>query len=597
MQHHNSELSLGVATVLVNQILSSNTATTTSSSGNKIVGQQQNEEIRMLVAALEMVSRASSPSLQVALEAWPSHSLPRLVQLLETHESKIVSNSRGNVYNSIPHGDITSLNLLKIFVSLAKVPQVRPLLLETPGMWGILQRLVPEKNPPSHRNANAANNNSSSKHHKMLRLKLLHQLSQSSQNQLPILQKLTPQILHICHDGNDAAGRQYAASILMELASSSADTGDSNATTASAATSPDDKSGNNKTTAATKSRTANELMAHNDQILGTLVKLCLTDPQATTRESVLTALQNLAFGHGNRLHLATYKKGIVLQALCKALTTDVSPKARRRAAGALTNLACDGTAQVLGNHHGLLDALAVASTTSTTSMAASSTTNNSKDAVVDEVQTRASLALTKIAGSISITMECFPAVLDALVVASLSPSAGNVAAILRLKARLPENRSFLARHHGILDTLADLCYGPHKHHAVRALMHMANDNSNHEILGLQNPAVLDALVHAAAGKVAKALRHPLSPTSTEVHPDDDARDCAIVALERLAVSAHLRPHLAVHPRLLTVVAQAVEREAQLQHEYDHDDDRHGASKQQQQHFLAKPLLLSLLVAM
>lgn len=476
IQDHNSELSLGVATVLVNRIQATS----------------QQEEVRMLVSALEMVLRATTQSLQIAYEAWPPKFLERLSSLLESYETQ-----RG-----IPHAEISSLNLLKILTSLARVADLKPVLLKTPGMRSILLRLNRQQ-------------------HRVPRLKLLHQLVQNETNQVHVLTHettLTNLILHIAHHDNDAS-RQYSAAIIMELASSSL---------------------SNQTQ-----------MAHDDKMLDTITKLVLTEVQAGTREAVLTALQNIAFVHENRMRLVTYKKGIVLQALQTSLTNgnDYS-KARRRAAGALTNLACDATSTIMANHEGLLDALAVTSTSGK----------------VDEVQTRASLALTKIAGGLSVSMDCFPAILDALVVASLSPSAGNVAAMLRLKARLPENRSAMAQHPGLLDTLADLSHGPHRNHAVRALMHLANESSNHPLLG-HVPSILHALVKAGGAD-----------------DDEDSRDCALVALERLALTASIRPHLARHEGLLTMVARAVEREA---HEPQQED----------KNYLAKPLLMSLLVAM
>jgi hypothetical protein len=194
-----------------------------------------------------------------------------------------------------------------------------------------------------------------------------------------------------------------------------------------------------------------------------------------------------------------------------------------------------------------------------------------------DVQTRAALALTKIANCITIHMDCHDALLDALVVASLSKASNSVSAVLRVKARNPENRVGMARHPGIIDTLTDLCLSVgaakanDRDNAIRALMHLVNENRNRKILCTKN--VLEALVAGAS----------------YTDPDlEEARDSAVRALERLGTDPTNRDAMARHPGLITAVAKAVEREAGWQ-ESGREAPENG--------YLAKPLLMSLLVAM
>eukprot|EP00522_Entomoneis_paludosa_P007888 CAMPEP_0172446536 /NCGR_PEP_ID=MMETSP1065-20121228/6114_1 /TAXON_ID=265537 /ORGANISM="Amphiprora paludosa, Strain CCMP125" /LENGTH=296 /DNA_ID=CAMNT_0013197681 /DNA_START=16 /DNA_END=906 /DNA_ORIENTATION=+ len=296
-------------------------------------------------------------------------------------------------------------------------------------------------------------------------------------------------------------------------------------------------------------------MANDDQLLGILVKMALVEKSLLARDAVISALQTLAYSKQNRIRLVTYKDGVVLEALKRTLSVDPDEKIRRRAAGTLTNLACDETAEAMGNHRGLLEALAVVST---------------KDYNVD-VQTRASLALTKIGSGINAKMPCFDTMLDALVVASLSKTSNSVSTVLRIKAREPENRQAMARHTGVLDTLSDIsvsAVGADRDNAMRALMHLVNDDQNRT--AMCNKVILDALV-----------------TGSNLEDPTDSRDSAIRALERLATEATNRPTMARHEGLLQAVAKAVEREVKLE----------DAKVESEHGYLAKPLLMTLLLAM
>lgn len=409
--------------------------------------------------------------------------------------------------------DVSILNISKIILYISRVPELRMNLARNKGVLQAAKRVATSTLNPECR---------------VIRMRIAANLVNCDDNKANLLESpgFLDTILRVAHMDQSDLAREYAGVALMDLASAP----------------------------------ANQIpMAKDEKLLGTLVKMILVEKVASARESVITAIQNLAFTKENRTRLVRYKEGIVLEALRKALSGDPNDKARRRAAGALTNLACDETAEIMGRHRGLLDTLAVVST---------------KDENKD-VQTRAAMALTKLASSITIKMSSYEALLDALVVASLSPVSNSVSAVLRVKARDPENRERMARHPGVLDTLADICISPgydikDKDNAMRALMHLTNETSNRK--AMCNKKVLEAMVKGASLDQAKT---------------DEIRDSAIRAIERLATEFSNRAYMARHDGLLVAVAKATEREAKLEE----------AGEKAEHAFLAKPLLMSLLVAM
>jgi len=464
--------------------------------------QQHDEEARMIAAALEMVVRGNSKSVHMAYNKVGPALLVQLLRLLDRCEL-------GPLPFKYP--DVTILNVTKVLYALSRFADLRVTLCRQPGMLDALERL---------RTLNADC--------RLMRMKVIANLASAEDNKVYLYEHagLVESIVRVAHLDAHELARQYAGAALMDLASAP----------------------------------PNQVpMANDDKILGTLVKMVLVEKSMITRESVITALQNLAFAKENRVRLVSFKDGVLLEALKQALASDMDAKARRRAAGALTNLVCDETAERMGHHKGLLDTLAIVST---------------KDENLD-VQTRASLALTKIANCITVKMDCHETLLDALVVASLSKANNSVSAVLRVKARDPENRETMARHHGVIDTLADICVSEgakvsDRDNAMRAIMHLINEAKNRKILC--NKTVLDALVTGANYN----------------DPDlEEARDSAIRAMERLATEYSNRAVMARQEGLLVAVARAVEREALW--EEDGRESEHG--------YLAKPLLMSLLVAM
>ena len=457
------------------------------------------DELRMICSALEMVFRGNPKSVRDAYKKTSSSFMPRLLSVVRRCEER-----------SIKHADISILNITKIVFYLSRCPDLRVPLCRHTDVLEFLARVATQVLNQDCR---------------ALRLKVLANLAVADKNKIVMhnYKAILDGVLRIAHMDTFDLARQHAAVTLQELASCSHN---------------------------------HVAMANNPQLVAVLVKMALVEKSQLSRDSVVSALQALAFTKRNRARLVTFKDGVVLEALKRTLTVDPDDKIRRRAAGTLTNLACEETAEAMGSHKGLLEALAIVST---------------KDFNTD-VQNRTALALTKIGSSINFGMECFDALLDALVVASLSNTSNSVAAVLRLKAREVKNREPMAQHTGVLDTLADTCVsqsaGPaDRDNAMRALMHLVNDDQNKKTMCTEN--VLQALV-------------------TGVNMDDeDSRESAIRALERLATETDNRPIMARHSGLLQAVAQATEREVKL--EDSKVESEHG--------YLAKPLLMSLLLAM
>lgn len=467
-----------------------------------VVMSHDEDDIRMTCAALEMIFRGSASYIHSAFDKVAASLIPRLLQILIMCEKKMLKFPDKNI-----------LNITKTLTYFSRIPELRSSLGDFAGMMEALARVSTVQLTP---------------HSRTCRMRLTANLANCDYNKPHFLEVpgLIEAILRIAALDSTDAAREYASNTLMDLA---------------------------------ECRENQIPMCNNNKLLGTLVKLVVTESTPETREAAITAIQNLAFCQENRMRLVSFSSGIVLEALKKNLSADKNDKARRRAAGALTNLACEQTAEKLGNHRGLLDMLAIIS---------------SKDEST-EVQSRASMALKKMATNITVKMSCYGVLLDALVMASSSSHSSALSVILRIKARDPENRESMARHPGVLDALARICIAEDlplndRDHAMRAIMHLTNDNQNCKIMC--QTFILNALVVGASMDV-KA---------------NEITESAIIALERLATEVSNREIMARHDGLLTAVAKATEREAKPIASGKETSPRER---------LAKPLLMSLLVAM
>jgi len=485
-ESHNIELQLGCSNVLC-----------------LVLSMTDNEdEIRMICAALEMVYRASTEAVRSTFQEVGPAVVPLLLKVLERCE-----------HSMLKHAEVSILNISKVLLYFSRVSELRSLLAKHDGMLAALIRVSTTTLDPDAR---------------VLRMRVIANLSNSEENKMMMIRNtgMIDSILKIaCLDLHESA-REYASASLMDLASSSH---------------------------------TQEAMANNDRLLATLVKLAVTDNKEETREYAVTAMQNLAFSKDNRTRLVTFSDGVVIEALKKSLSTDTNDKSRRRAAGALTNLACEETADLMAGHEGLLQILARVATQDKS----------------NDVQKRSSLALTKIASSCSVNSSYFKVLMTALVNAASSSNSTGIPSVFRVKARDASMREEMARIPGLLDTLADMSTSKgysskEKENAMRAIMHLTNETENRKIMC--NKVVLKALVEAA---------------SLENAGNKEIRDSAVVAIERLATEASNRQYLARHDGLLVAIAKATERESKS----ELAGERHSQPR------LAKQLMLSLLLSM
>jgi len=573
----------------------------TNTNNNNNTGSSEDNDnyddaLRMIATALEMVFRGQSAYVHFAYDKCggnaqyeeamvgpsPTGLLPLLLKLLDRAEG-LHNNYRMKQHNA----EVTLVNATKVLLYLSRVPELRIHLARQPVLLDVLSRMV-NKDMYNSNGTTDSNVNSTSAEARVAKVRIITNLVNQEENKSLLLSHrlskgkdqhttitgsaeggVLDALLRVAHmDPNDRA-REYAGIALMDLASAP----------------------------------SNQIpMTKNEQLLGTLVKMILLEKNPGTRESAITALQNLAFTKENRIRLASFKRGVILEALIRALSNtgkDFNEKSRRRSAGALTNLACDESAGLMGRHKGLLQTLAIVST---------------KDES-PEVQTRAAMALTKLAASITVRMDAsknhesdsqeqrqgqdntdgvpvsassvYSTLLDALVAASLSPVSNSVSAVLRVKARDPENRYLMAKHPGILDTLADMCLynndgrvirgGNNKNNnvdgddgknrytidvikdrdnATRALMHLTNESKNRAMMC--TPTVLNALIRGASVTDEEIQEH------AQQKQLQDVRDSAIRAIERLATEFSNRHKMAHHDGLIVAVAHATEREAKLE---------------------------------
>ena len=468
------------------------------------------EEIRVIASALEMVYRADKEGIVYSYREVGAALVPLCLRLLERAEQ------RGNAMER------TMEDISKVLLYMTRITELRTSLAGHPGMFGALERV----------------GYISTVENRVLRMRILANLANAEKNQALIFEKQTviESVLKVATLDKSESAREYASAILMDLASCP----------------------------------ANQVaMAQIDKVLATFVKLTVVEDKVETREYAVSGLQNLAFEKRNRLQLVTYGNGVVVEALKKAISSDSNEKTRRRSAGALTNLVCVDTAEKMGSHEGLLQTLAMVSVS-----------DSNKD-----VQQRATLALTKLANSVTIEMSCWAALLDALIDASRCKVAdGIISAMFRVKSRSEENRTNMASHPRLIETLAHLCLTSQEscdklerfkdcENATKAIAHLANEPNNHKIICSTH--VLSALVRGAS----LPSRHAVT------------RDAAMLAVERMAMEHSNRPMMARYPGMLVTIAQAAERE--MKEESSGMQVVSGTGQPR----LAKPLLMSLLVAM
>mmetsp|Transcript_12218 Transcript_12218/g.28783 ORF Transcript_12218/g.28783 Transcript_12218/m.28783 type:complete len:757 (+) Transcript_12218:409-2679(+) len=474
---------------------------------------EKEDEIQNICAALEMVYRAEREAVIISYQDVGAALVPLLLRLLDRCE-----NGRKVMAEAI------IANISRILLHMTRISELRVPLVGHQGMLTTLERVGTL--PLSAEN-------------RILRMRLLANLANSEGNKIVIFERSTlmEAVMKVGTLDKSESAREYSSAILMDLSSCQ----------------------------------GNQIaMAKMEKVLATLVKLAIVEAKTETREYAVSGLQNLAFEKRNRMQLVSYGSGVVVEALKKTTSSDPNDKTRRRSAGALTNLACDQTAEIMATHQGLLEALAQASVSDSSR----------------EVQQRTALALTKLANSVVVTMPCWDSLLSALVVASrCTASDGIVSAMFRVKARSEENRVSMANHPGLLEALAEYCLRASENgesrvmlrdcdNASKAIAHLANEPRNHKIIC--SKYVLSALVNGAS------LDGPAGTVT---------RDACVLSMVRMAMEHSNRPMMARFPGMITSIAKATEREMK------EENDMNASPTSTGQPRLAKPLLMSLLVAM
>lgn len=465
---------------------------------------EDDDEIRMICAAIEMVFRASQEAVHESFHQVGNALVPLLLRLLDRCEA-------GNMRNA----DVSIMNISKVLLYFSRIQEVRVPLSRQFGLLDVVVRV----------STSLLNEDS-----RITRLRILANLANSSENKSIMVNHpdLLDSLLRIANLDPSNRAREYAAATLMDLTSSS----------------------------------SNQVeMAKNDKLIAVLIKLSLffDDETEETREFAITALQNLAFAKENRKRLISFGGGMVIETLKKNLVSNPIYKARRRAAGTLTNLATEETAEELGTHPGLLQALAIVS---------------KKDGNT-EVRDRASLALTKMSNNLTTNMSCHASLLDALVLSASDSNISSFALVMRSKTKNPENKLCIAKHKGVLETLSRVCISKlsspkDRENAMKSIMHLAHNETNRKAMATK--IILDAAT-LCAGLVG--FEH------------ENTRDSAVITLERLGTEVSNRKAMACHEGLITVIAKATEREAH--------SERKGIDPQAER--LAKALLMSLLLAL
>jgi hypothetical protein len=661
---HDLEISLGAVNVL-SLVLS-------------MTSETDEVQMRMICAALEMIYRASPAMIQQSYKEVGKPLLPVLLRFLSTceahsaaHYNNSSSNNNNNNNNRILITDVTLLNITKVLLYFSRVPSLRTTLVQQhQGLLHALARVATTTHTTTSTTINSTSFSPTSSNNtitsydtqpqriqlqnqhwviplesRIARIRVIANLANEEENRAAIYQHVIDAIITLAIWDTNESVKEYAAAALMDLA-------------------------------AADRKITIEMVNNHTNILHALIHLLglcntTTTPNTTNstyhnnmdvREYALTAIQNLAFPKENRIPLITFQGGILLEALKQILllgesssscihttatpSDDAAPsscgtnyyKAQRRAAGAITNLTCKETVELLANHEGLLETLVKISCCKTSGISKSikAERNNTRKCIsemeedneVQATQKRSSIALIKMANCMTSTMSCHNRLLQSLIQtihhstssypssSSLSSSSSiedysTIANILRTKARIAENRLSMARFPNLLDILSQIAITTSasmpsssrrrvmnsssgilqsQEDAIRALMHLTNEPANLIIMGAHEK-VLDALVYGASLTPSAFLSLKEEERQQQQRHWDVIRLSSLTAIERLATDVTNRRAMARRNGILVALAMAVEREAM-----DEQATTSNSSVSDQKSF-ARALLMSLLLAM
>lgn len=481
---------------------------------------KNDDEVRMICSALEMVYRGSTSAVKASFFETGKLMIPEWLKVSNQYEesSRLNRNVRASV-----------VSITRIFLYFSRVPDLRPILAQQAGFFNMLIRV----------SAKAMHGQGMEKCRED-RMKILANLCNCNLNRIIIFEnsELMDSLYKVAFQDESVHVREYAAACLMDLSSSEA---------------------------------IQIHMASSSNIIQALIKLTRKSESDSTREYAVTAIQNICFQRDNRIQIINFENSVILGLLSTIMITDRSKVTRRRAAGALTNLACSTTASRMANYPHLMESTA-------------------KVCALDpcpEVQHRACRALTKISCHIDSTMQCFMTVLDSLIRAATSSNATGIPMVLRIMSRKPSNRAIMGQQPGMMELLSSIASSTNyseseRESCIKVIAHIANEIICRK--SLCNKWILNALVSAAQWEEPEVLN--VNPAPELMGILKSTREAALLAIERLAMEVSNRPFMARHKDLLVVIAKATERESRLNSVDDSIQPK-----------LAKALLMSLIVAL
>jgi hypothetical protein len=268
---------------------------------------KNDEEIRMICSALEMVYRGSATAVKSSFWECGKLMIPEWFKLSEQYEE----NSRLN--RTIK---ATILSITRIFLYFSRVPDLRPFLAQQTGMLAMLSRVCGK-----------ALHGKGMEQCREDRMKILANLCNSHMNKSQISENndILDLIYKVALQDDSWCVREYASACLMDLSSS--DTPQSSITIS-------------------------------NNLIQVLLKLSNRGESDSTREYAITSIQNISFARENRVQLLSYENGSVLGLLSTTMVSDRSKVTRRRAAGALTNIGCSNTAIRMASYPNLVESMA-----------------------------------------------------------------------------------------------------------------------------------------------------------------------------------------------------------------------------------------------
>lgn len=477
---------------------------------------KDDDEIRMICLALEMVYRGSTSAVKASFLESGMLMIPECLKLSEKYEE---NNRLNRTVRS------TIMSITRIFLYFSRVPDLRQNLAQQTGILSMLSRITSK-----------ALHGPGMEPCREDRMKILANLCNCIMNKSLVFENnLLMESLHkVASQDESIHVREYAAACYMDLSSF---------------------------------ETIQIPMASSNSIIQVLLKLSRKSESESTREYAVTAIQNVCYQRENRTPIINFESGVFLGLLVTIMTTDRSKVTRRRAAGALTNLACSNTASRMANYPHLMDSTA-------------------KVCALDpctKVQQSACRALTKISCHIDSSMPCYVTVLDSLIRAASSSNATGISMVLRIMSRTPSNRAIMCQQPGMMELVSSIAISEkysvsERESCIKVIAHIANESNCRK--SLCNKWILNALVSAA-----QLEEFMVNPNSELMDVLKSIRDAALLAIERLAMEVSNRPFMARHKDLLVVVARATERESKMNSLHDSIHPK-----------LAKALLMSLIIA-